>query len=601
MKIKLLLPVVLFLSVTGYGQNVGVNTTTPQAALDINGDIITRSADLTVNDGITIGLDVNTTRFSYYRIAGPTADFTVAGIVAGIDGRLITLFNRSGFTMQLNNEDANAAPTDMIVTGTNTDIIIINKGMVSLQYDGTEQKWIVKSSNKFGGGGFNMGGWDTTASNIFFNTGNVGIGTEYPATKLTVQTGLNSDGISHVGGIDEIILKSSIGSNSALFGTSTNNIFSLTSGGIGKLHIWPNGAVVIGDDSGGPLRTAGVEDEPVSKLTIKTGTSTVGWEHIGTGAEEIIVNEHIGGVSSSIGTKSNHAFRLRSNDQSLFHLYPNGQMVAGPGGAPYTYGRLTIESVIGYGLTHTDGNIALGTYIGGFPETGWLGTISNHPLSFFTNNGGAQMTILPNGAVGIGTSSPSGKLQVKHGGSNAHLILEHPSANEYSRLLFTNTNVSRYWGIAARAGTGAIGNDAFSIYNVSTGFESMVINGNGYVYMPGQVGIGTINAEHKFAVNGTIRSKEVIVESAWADYVFSKDYKLRSLEELEKFIQSHQHLPNIPSAKEIEEKGLQLGDTQKRMMEKIEELTLYIIEQGKQIRALQSEIEKNNKSNSGNK
>ncbi|WP_462220427.1 hypothetical protein, partial [Ferruginibacter sp.] len=157
---------ILFFVAYSTGQNVGVNTPTPQATLDVNGDVIFRTADVTAADGINIALDVNNPRFSYYRITGPTADFTIAGITAGNDGRLLTLFNRSGFTMQINNEDANAAVTDMIVTGTNADITIINKGVVNLQYDATEQKWIVKSSSKgsvSGGGGF----WDASGSNIF--------------------------------------------------------------------------------------------------------------------------------------------------------------------------------------------------------------------------------------------------------------------------------------------------------------------------------------------------------------------------------------------------------------------------------------------------
>ncbi|MEP7144760.1 MAG: hypothetical protein ABI707_17890, partial [Ferruginibacter sp.] len=70
--------------------------------------------------------------------------------------------------------------------------------------------------------------------------------------------------------------------------------------------------------------------------------------------------------------------------------------------------------------------------------------------------------------------------------------------------------------------------------------------------------------------------------------VFDDKYKLNSLDEVEKFILQNKHLPNIPSAKEVEEKGLHVGDVQKRMMEKIEELTLYIIEMKKEIAALKS-------------
>lgn len=100
----------------------------------------------------------------------------------------------------------------------------------------------------------------------------------------------------------------------------------------------------------------------------------------------------------------------------------------------------------------------------------------------------------------------------------------------------------------------------------------------------GQLGIGTANlGTYRLTVNGNIRSKEVVVETGWADYVFDKNYSLRSLEEVEKFIQLNKHLPNIPSQKEIEENGLHLGDIQKAMMEKIEELTLYVIDLKKEI------------------
>jgi hypothetical protein len=106
-------------------------------------------------------------------------------------------------------------------------------------------------------------------------------------------------------------------------------------------------------------------------------------------------------------------------------------------------------------------------------------------------------------------------------------------------------------------------------------------------YYPGtaQLGINCLpQAGYNLAVNGFVKSKEIVVELAnWADYVFDEKYKLRPLEEVEMFIKKNKHLPNIPSATEIQEKGLQLGDTQKKMMEKIEELTLYVIELKKEM------------------
>ena len=103
------------------------------------------------------------------------------------------------------------------------------------------------------------------------------------------------------------------------------------------------------------------------------------------------------------------------------------------------------------------------------------------------------------------------------------------------------------------------------------------------------VGIGTSDPQYKLSVTGTIQAKEVRVETGWSDYVFDKDYKLRSLNEIENYISKYKHLPDIPSAKEIENKGLAVGEVQTKMMAKIEELTLYVIELKKEIEELKSD------------
>jgi len=116
---------------------------------------------------------------------------------------------------------------------------------------------------------------------------------------------------------------------------------------------------------------------------------------------------------------------------------------------------------------------------------------------------------------------------------------------------------------------------------------------NGDVYM------GHNDDPVTLSVNGVIKTKQVIVtNSDWADYVFEDSYKLISLNDVEQYIKENKHLPNIPSAKEIEEKGISIGEIQKKQMEKIEELTLYIIEQNHLIKELESRIDKlENKTN----
>ena len=120
----------------------------------------------------------------------------------------------------------------------------------------------------------------------------------------------------------------------------------------------------------------------------------------------------------------------------------------------------------------------------------------------------------------------------------------------------------------------------------------------------GQIGIGTSQPDELLTVKGKIHTQEVIVDLKGAvapDYVFetyydgtsllNPMYKMPSLTELETFIKKHHHLPNIPSAKEIETEGLSLKEMNLLLLEKIEELTLYTIQQQKEIESLKKKLE----------
>lgn len=114
---------------------------------------------------------------------------------------------------------------------------------------------------------------------------------------------------------------------------------------------------------------------------------------------------------------------------------------------------------------------------------------------------------------------------------------------------------------------------------------------NGIWKESGNVGIGTSTPTNMLDVNGTIRAKEVKVESGWADFVFTPNYQLRSLAEVEEFIDQNGHLPDIPTAKEIEQNGVSLGEINAKLLQKIEELTLYLINKDKEIANLQQQID----------
>ena len=100
----------------------------------------------------------------------------------------------------------------------------------------------------------------------------------------------------------------------------------------------------------------------------------------------------------------------------------------------------------------------------------------------------------------------------------------------------------------------------------------------------GNVGIGTTSPTSKLAVNGDIRAKEIKVEATnWPDYVFEDGYVLRPLSEVDGFIKKNGHLPEIPKASEVETKGIALGEMNKLLLKKVEELTLYLIERDKEL------------------
>jgi hypothetical protein len=107
-------------------------------------------------------------------------------------------------------------------------------------------------------------------------------------------------------------------------------------------------------------------------------------------------------------------------------------------------------------------------------------------------------------------------------------------------------------------------------------------------YFAGKVGIGTTTPPYPLSVEGKIGAREVIVESTqWSDYVFQPGYRLRPLSEVRAYIQAHHHLPEIPSETDVKEKGVNVGEMQAKLLAKIEELTLHMIQADERIQALE--------------
>lgn len=218
-------------------------------------------------------------------------------------------------------------------------------------------------------------------------------------------------------------------------------------------------------------------------------------------------------------------------------------------------------------------------------------------MNFFTS-GQEKMRIDVNGNVGIGTPNPSVKLQV-NGDISSTGADQKIGFNTIDNFTSGNGTIAHY-GMTYRKNelnipilscSGYFGMNFFTF-----GIERMRIKENGYV------GIGSINPDEKLTVKGKIHAEEVRVDlQVPADYVFQKyytgksdlksDYVMPTLAEVEKFTKENNHLPSVPSAQEIKDKGLQLGEMSNAMLQKIEELTLYIIEQNKEIKAQNKRIQ----------
>ncbi len=136
-------------------------------------------------------------------------------------------------------------------------------------------------------------------------------------SKLYLETPINSSGWIHVAGPDSIIVSEGVGGVSAAIGTVTNHIFRLNAGGQGKLHIWPDGNVMVGSNA----------DAPIGKFTVHTPNNSIGITHISDGG--IILNTTVGGISAAIGTNSNHAMRIVANSMAVINIEPDGNVGIG--------------------------------------------------------------------------------------------------------------------------------------------------------------------------------------------------------------------------------------------------------------------------------
>jgi hypothetical protein len=277
----------------------------------------------------------------------------------------------------------------------------------------------------------------------------------------------------------------------------------------------------------------------------------------------------------------------------------------------------TLPTFNGIAQTNTfpaSGNVGIGTTNPSvkLDVVGGISIQSNNNLTWGGSYGAGIPTI--SSAVGVGlyfypTGSTSGStFSLQNGGASFYTDLSAPGKNFY---FGTNGNPARNQ-LSAGFFRLTAPNDlnTLDVSSTNTGVViatnyfgggsvqpiTMQTYGNTsqfYLSANSNVGIGTSFPSEKLSVNGNIKTQKLIVtQTGWSDYVFEPAYQLRSLADVEKFIKKNKHLPDIPSTKEVGEKGISVGDNQALLLKKIEELTLYVIDLNKEVNAIKAKTQK---------
>ena len=190
-----------------------------------------------------------------------------------------------------------------------------------------------------------------------------------------------------------------------------------------------------------------------------------------------------------------------------------------------------------------------------------------------TNTEEIKMVFTKSGHLGIGTTSPHQILDINGG-------IGFANHNSQDKTLYSPID-----GVLEWMTNNAAGQHGFAISH--QGERIFYFNTNGQSYFNGgNVGIGTITPDEKLTVKGKIHAEEVRVDLSvpGPDYVFEKQYQLTPLAEIQKYISVNKHLPEVPSAKEMESNGINLSEMNMLLLKKVEELTLHLIQQEETIK-----------------
>ncbi len=260
-------------------------------------------------------------------------------------------------------------------------------------------------------------------------------------------------------------------------------------------------------------------------------------------------------------------------------------------------------------------------YGGGFcmKDNSWIRTWGNKNFyhntgimrtdgTFQVGSGGNRFLVNTSGKVGIGTSNPNSNYRLDINGTVISSDIKIRKTGNISKILFSgqtndpgeirhieNNNSAELWIDPSDDFDAGATNDYFIVGEPDTKTKRFWVRGDGAAYVNKNLGIGkTAESNYKLDVAGTIRAEEILVEANGntADFVFADTYHLKDLTEVENFIKTNKHLPNIPSAEDMEKQGVNLAEMNKLLLQKVEELTLYAIQQKEEVKKQKVEREK---------
>jgi hypothetical protein len=381
-------------------------------------------------------------------------------------------------------------------------------------YDGTTWQRVGSSANDY---------WQPSGSNIYFNSGRVGIGLVNPDNN-----GLN--------------VTNYVGGKAAVKGNDESG-FIYATGMLGVLEPYILGVPTT-------IYNAGV-------LGIKPNAGANGAAILGWNNDDNTENYSGLFYTDGIGSITNYALYAEAKGGSTNYAAKmrGRMMVEGHNGT--TGGADSLSTVLTALVTHSRSSDNIAVYGSSTPQPGY-----------------------GYGVYGIG---------------GWRGVYGFASGSGYS---------GQVYGVSGSAASGT-GGTAIGIYGYAYGGDinwAGYFSGDCYISSDLRIGTTTQATGYSLSVNGKIACTEVLVqaEASWPDYVFADDYKLMSLTDLENNINKNKHLPGLPAAAEVEKNGIEIGDLQVKLLEKVEELTLHLIEQNKQIEALQQEIKSLKEENSNN-